>query len=119
MLTWHVWRRGGVQHHWWWMMNTVWDGLPETKRFEGHMLFVEEDHYLMPNALTTMTALLSLKNRVCPKCSFANLAASNVKVHINQGMEGPVVEQMSNIGYAFNRSVWETFHKSTQVRLGL
>ncbi|PPD99077.1 hypothetical protein GOBAR_DD03885 [Gossypium barbadense] len=50
-----------LKHHWWWMMNTVWDGLKETRGHDGHILFIEEDHFIYPNAYRNLQLLVSLK----------------------------------------------------------
>ncbi|GJP38176.1 hypothetical protein CLOM_g1838 [Closterium sp. NIES-68] len=150
-----------LKHHWWWLQNTVWDGLPETKSFNGHMLFIEEDHWLFPNALSHLRALLSAKSRGrCDQCIAASLAPADVgvvedkeggggewremmtasvdtagEVEDEEGgemedrgvkpavraQEGSAVEKggvsrrkrhftaerLGNVGYSFNRSVWE------------
>lgn len=41
-----------LKHHWFWLMNHVWDEMPEMRDFEGHIMFMEEDHVLAPNAST-------------------------------------------------------------------
>ncbi|CAI7847491.1 unnamed protein product, partial [Closterium sp. NIES-53] len=99
-------------HHWWWMQNTVWDGLSETNTFTGHMLFIEEDHLLFPNALAHLKSLIRVKNVRCPECVAVTLAPSNVKSRGESGLRAFVRERMGNVGYAFNRSVWKQIHKS-------
>ncbi|CAI5984482.1 unnamed protein product [Closterium sp. NIES-65] len=101
-----------IHHHWWWMQNTVWDSLSETNTFTGHMLFIEEDHLLFPNALAHLTALIHVKNTRCPECVAVTLAPSNVKSRGENGLRAFVRERMGNVGYAFNRSVWEQIQKS-------
>lgn len=104
-----------LKHHWWWMMNTVWDSLYETRGFNGHILFFEEDHFLLPNAYRTVQALVKLKNDLCQDCIGVNLAPSNVRVHTTSGTSTRIVaEKMGNIGYAFNRTVWEMIHDTTE-----
>ncbi|KFK35029.1 hypothetical protein AALP_AA5G224700 [Arabis alpina] len=98
-----------LKHHWWWMMNTVWDGLEETKGHKGHILFIEEDHFLFPNAYRNIQVLTSLKPAKCPDCFAANLAPSDVKSR-GEGIDSLVAERMGNVGYSFNRSVWESIH---------
>ncbi|CAN8270632.1 unnamed protein product [Cochlearia groenlandica] len=99
-----------LKHHWWWMMNTVWDGLEETKRHEGHILFIEEDHFLFPNAYRNIQTLTRLKPVKCPNCFAANLAPFDVKSR-GEGLDSLVAERMGNIGYSFNRTVWEDIHR--------
>uniref|UniRef100_A0A0D9VM74 Alpha-1,6-mannosyl-glycoprotein 2-beta-N-acetylglucosaminyltransferase n=1 Tax=Leersia perrieri TaxID=77586 RepID=A0A0D9VM74_9ORYZ len=98
-----------LKHHWWWMMNTVWDGLEETREFDGHILFIEEDHYIFPNAYRNAQLLVDLKPNKCPQCYAINLAPSDVKAK-GEGWESLIAEKMGNIGYAFNRTVWRKIH---------
>ncbi|CAI5526794.1 unnamed protein product [Closterium sp. Naga37s-1] len=94
------------------LKNTVWDGLSETNTFTGHMLFIEEDHLLFPNALAHLKSLIRVKNARCPECVAVTLAPSNVKSRGESGLRAFVRERMGNVGYAFNRSVWKQIHKS-------
>lgn len=103
-----------LKHHWWWMMNTVWDGLEESRDHDGHLLFIEEDHFLFPNAYRNIQTLASLKRAKCPDCFAANLAPSDVKSR-GEGFDSLVAERMGNVGYSFNRSVWEKIrHKARE-----
>ncbi|XP_052178899.1 alpha-1,6-mannosyl-glycoprotein 2-beta-N-acetylglucosaminyltransferase [Diospyros lotus] len=99
-----------LKHHWWWMMNTVWDGLKETRQHLGHILFIEEDHYIFPNAYRNLQMLIALKPKKCPNCYAANLAPSDVKSR-GEGWESLIAERMGNVGYAYNRTVWKKIHR--------
>lgn len=46
-------------------MNTVWDGLKETKAHLGYILFIEEDHLILPNAYRNLQSLIKLKPEKC------------------------------------------------------
>lgn len=98
-----------LKHHWWWMMNTVWDGLDESKGYEGHVLFIEEDHFIFPNAYRNIQMLVKLKPQKCPHCYAANLAPSDV-VSKGEGWECLIAEKIGNVGYTFNRTVWRMIH---------
>lgn len=98
-----------LKHHWWWMMNTVWDGLEETRGFDGHMMFIEEDHYLLPNAYRNIQILAKLKQVKCPECIAVNAAPLDVKSK-GEGFPKLVMEKVGNVGYTFNRSVWGRIH---------
>ncbi|KAM0937543.1 putative alpha-1,6-mannosyl-glycoprotein 2-beta-N-acetylglucosaminyltransferase [Dioscorea sansibarensis] len=98
-----------LKHHWWWMMNTVWDGLPETKGYTGHILFIEEDHFVLPNAYQNIQLLTRMKPWKCPDCYAANLAPSDVNSK-GEGWETLIAERMGNVGYAWNRTVWRKIH---------
>ncbi|KAL9253809.1 Alpha-1,6-mannosyl-glycoprotein 2-beta-N-acetylglucosaminyltransferase-like protein [Drosera capensis] len=98
-----------LKHHWWWMMNTVWDGMKETRQHSGHILFIEEDHFIFPNAYLNLQLLMKLKSEKCPDCYAANLAPSDVKSR-GEGTEVLIAERMGNVGYSFNRTVWRKIH---------
>ncbi|XP_047941165.1 alpha-1,6-mannosyl-glycoprotein 2-beta-N-acetylglucosaminyltransferase [Salvia hispanica] len=102
-----------LKHHWWWMMNTVWDGLKETSQHSGHILFIEEDHFIFPNAYQNLQLLVKLKPKKCPDCYAANLAPSDVKSK-GEGWESLVAERMGNVGYSFNRTVWRMIHRKAR-----
>uniref|UniRef100_A0A7N0TE38 Alpha-1,6-mannosyl-glycoprotein 2-beta-N-acetylglucosaminyltransferase n=1 Tax=Kalanchoe fedtschenkoi TaxID=63787 RepID=A0A7N0TE38_KALFE len=102
-----------LKHHWWWMMNVVWDGLKETRHQSGHILFIEEDHFIFPNAYRNLQVLAAVKSRKCPECYAINLAPSDVNSR-GEGGECLIAERMGNVGYAFNRSVWSKIHKKAK-----
>lgn len=102
-----------LKHHWWWMMNTVWDGLKETREHSGHILFIEEDHFIFPNAYRNMQILVSLKTVKCPDCYAANLAPYDVNSR-GEEINSLVAERMGNVGYSFNRTVWRKIHRKAQ-----
>ncbi|KAL7593929.1 alpha-1,6-mannosyl-glycoprotein 2-beta-N-acetylglucosaminyltransferase [Lactuca sativa] len=102
-----------LKHHWWWMMNTIWDGLQETINHSGDILFIEEDHFIFPNAYRNLKMLTDLKSSKCPDCYAANLAPSNVKSR-GEGWDTLIAERMGNIGYTFNRTVWRKIHRKAK-----
>ena len=95
-------------------MNVVWDGLPETSSFSGHVLFLEEDHQLLPHALLHLQALLAAKALRCPSCSLALLGP----VLRGSSIQGPflVTGARGDDGAAFNRSVWRDIRRAAKVR---
>lgn len=102
-----------LKHHWWWMMNTIWDGLQETINHSGDILFIEEDHFIFPNAYKNLKVLTDLKPSKCPDCYAVNLAPSNVKSR-GEGWDTLIAERMGNIGYTFNRTVWRKIHRKAK-----
>ncbi|CAI0383495.1 unnamed protein product [Linum tenue] len=102
-----------LKHHWWWMMNMVWDGMKETKGHSGHILFIEEDHFIFPNAYLNLKVLADLKPVKCPDCYAANLAPSDVNSR-GENWNSLIAERMGNVGYSFNRTVWEKIHRKAK-----
>lgn len=105
-----------LKHHWWWLMNTVWDGLTETRALPqaAHVSFLEEDHYTMPNAYGTLRALVRAKAARCPECIAVNLAPSDYRRRGQGARRRLVAERMGNLGYTFNRTIWERIHASAE-----
>ncbi|KAK7837773.1 alpha-1,6-mannosyl-glycoprotein 2-beta-N-acetylglucosaminyltransferase-like [Quercus suber] len=102
-----------LKHHWWWMMNTVWDGLKETHGHSGHILFIEEDHFIFPNAYRNLQILTELKPYKCPDCYAANLAPWDVNSRGEQ-WDGLIAERMGNVGYSFNQTIWRKIHRKAR-----
>lgn len=102
-----------LKHHWWWMMNTVWDGLKETHGHSGHILFIEEDHFIFPNAYRNLQILTELKPYKCPDCYAANLAPWDVNSRGEQ-WDSLVAERMGNVGYSFNQTIWRKIHRKAR-----
>ncbi|GAV79190.1 MGAT2 domain-containing protein [Cephalotus follicularis] len=102
-----------LKHHWWWMMNTVWDGLKETRGHSGHILFIEEDHFIFPNAYRNIQKLAALKPQKCPDCYAVNLAPSDVNSR-GEDWDSLIAEKMGNVGYSFNRTVWRQIHRKAR-----
>lgn len=94
-------------------MNTVWDGLKETRDHLGHILFIEEDHFIFPNAYRNLELLIKLKPDKCPSCYAVNLAPCDVKSR-GEGVPTLIAERMGNVGYSFNRTVWKKIHKKAE-----
>ena len=102
-----------LKHHWWWMMNTVWDGLKETRGHSGHILFIEEDHFIFPNAYRNLQILTELKPYKCPDCYAANLAPWDVNSRGEQ-WDSLIAERMGNVGYSFNQTIWRKIHRKAR-----
>ncbi|XP_057526951.1 alpha-1,6-mannosyl-glycoprotein 2-beta-N-acetylglucosaminyltransferase [Amaranthus tricolor] len=102
-----------LKHHWWWMMNTVWDGLNETKDHNGDILFIEEDHFILPNAYRNLQLLIKLKPEKCSSCYAVNLAPWDVKSR-GERVSLLFAERVGNVGYSFNRTVWMKIHKKAE-----
>lgn len=101
-------------------MNTVWGTLGETQQYKGHILFMEEDHFLFPNTLLQLRALIKAKQEQprFARCVSVHAAPADVKSRGETGVRAFVVEKMGNMGYAFNRSVWADIKSGHKVGAG-
>ena len=97
-------------------MNTVWDALPETRGFDGHIMFLEDDHFLFPNALQQLLLLIEAKNTRCSQCSLVALGPFSRKPdwRVELRLE---VDRRANEGTVFNRSTWKAIKNVSKVRL--
>jgi alpha-1,6-mannosyl-glycoprotein beta-1,2-N-acetylglucosaminyltransferase len=100
-----------VKHHWWWKVNMVFDGMRETENFTGHVMFLEEDHYLSPDFLYMTEKLIALKEEQCDDCDFVNLGMyTNVRspaTLAHRVSVGVWNAGKNNMGFGMSRKTWE------------
>ena len=56
-----------TKHHWWWKANQVFEVLDATKKFNGSIVFLEEDHLLAPDALHLLNLMEQQKKEIDEK----------------------------------------------------
>ena len=56
-----------TKHHWWWKANQVFEVLDATKKFNGSIVFLEEDHLLAPDALHILNLMEQQKKEIDEK----------------------------------------------------
>lgn len=59
--------------HWWWKANTIFDELQILRKFEGYVLFVEEDNFLAEDFLFVLDQLRTISNLNCTNCNALSL----------------------------------------------
>ena len=47
-----------TKHHWWWKLTFIFQHLRVTKYFTGHVVFIEEDHFLAPDFLQLLEMMI-------------------------------------------------------------
>ena len=62
-----------TKHHWWWKANQVFEVLDATKKFNGSIVFLEEDHLLAPDALHLLNLMEQQKKEIDEKVFFTNV----------------------------------------------
>ncbi|XP_022831918.1 alpha-1,6-mannosyl-glycoprotein 2-beta-N-acetylglucosaminyltransferase isoform X3 [Spodoptera litura] len=104
-----------TKHHWWWKANRIFNQLQSTTGHTGYVLFLEEDHYVAEDFLHILSLLKSTADKSCPQCEMLSLGTylKTYQYHVN----GDKVEitpwhsSMHNMGFAFNRTVWNHIMK--------
>ncbi|XP_060808229.1 alpha-1,6-mannosyl-glycoprotein 2-beta-N-acetylglucosaminyltransferase isoform X4 [Amyelois transitella] len=101
-----------TKHHWWWKANRIFNQLQCTAGHTGMVLFLEEDHYVAEDFIHMLNLLKSTADKTCPYCEILSLGTylKTYQYHVN----GDKVEitpwhsSMHNMGFAFNRTVWNS-----------
>ncbi len=57
-----------IKHHWWWKTSFVFDSLHALSSYAGVVLFLEEDHVLLPDALHVLALAAAALPAKCPEC---------------------------------------------------
>ncbi|XP_066905556.1 alpha-1,6-mannosyl-glycoprotein 2-beta-N-acetylglucosaminyltransferase [Halyomorpha halys] len=101
-----------IKHHWWWKANRVFNELEVTRNHAGLVLFLEEDHYVAEDFLHLLRLMQIACSTTCPQCSILSLGTDHKTSHNYRDNEKvEVTPWISNLGMAFNRSVWIELHK--------
>lgn len=58
-------------------VNMVFDNVRVMQNYSGHVLFLEEDHYVAPDFLQVASQLIHMKQDRCADCDFINLGMYN------------------------------------------
>ncbi|RXG55895.1 hypothetical protein Avbf_11743, partial [Armadillidium vulgare] len=97
-----------IKHHWWWKLVQIFDKLRDLSRFEGNVLFLEEDHYVFPDILHLLKLFVRERNKSYPSVNVFNLANHNLQFpsNSNRAQKGSWLIHKSNFGFAFNRTVY-------------
>uniref|UniRef100_A0A6J0SJZ7 Alpha-1,6-mannosyl-glycoprotein 2-beta-N-acetylglucosaminyltransferase n=1 Tax=Pogona vitticeps TaxID=103695 RepID=A0A6J0SJZ7_9SAUR len=93
-----------TKHHWWWKLHFVWERVRALRGHRGPILFLEEDHYLAPDALHVLQGLWALRDRECPDCQVLSL-----------GTYAPVRGSLAGRADKVELKTW----KSTEHNMGL
>ena len=71
-----------TKHHWWWKLNWIFQHLTITKYFTGHVVFIEEDHYLAPDFLLLLDMMKYYQEHTYTevRCSVSHQSVSSPQI---------------------------------------
>ena len=69
-----------TKHHWWWKANQVFEVLDATKKFNGSIVFLEEDHLLAPDALHLLNLMEQQKKEIDEKVFFLQISTNKQEI---------------------------------------
>lgn len=106
-----------IKHHWWWKINTVFDHLTTTRKFNGYVIFLEEDHFLSPDFIEVARKLINLASLRCADCDLINLGTYYYGNY--DGISDKVSTEAwnagkNNMGFAMNRHTWNALKACTK-----
>ncbi|XP_043075921.1 alpha-1,6-mannosyl-glycoprotein 2-beta-N-acetylglucosaminyltransferase [Puntigrus tetrazona] len=64
-----------TKHHWWWKLHFVFERVRVLRGYNGFVVFLEEDNYLLPDFLAYFKSMTELRRAKCGDCDI--LAAGN------------------------------------------
>ncbi|KHJ42640.1 N-acetylglucosaminyltransferase II [Trichuris suis] len=103
-----------IKHHWWWKAIQVFEHIVPQTKYDGWVLFLEEDNYVSPDLLNVLDAIVSNKNSICETCEFLVLGNYNDLRKPLPPAHVQVVRWFSslhNLGLAFKKSLWTEIKK--------
>jgi len=103
-----------TKHHWWWKANRIFDQLRVTKKHDGLVLFLEEDHYVSDDFLSVLRLIEAERTTRYPNCDIICLGTYLKSYNYNR--DHKTVEVMPwesakhNMGMVFKRTLWDKIH---------
>ncbi|XP_013403125.1 alpha-1,6-mannosyl-glycoprotein 2-beta-N-acetylglucosaminyltransferase isoform X2 [Lingula anatina] len=108
-----------TKHHWFWKINYVFDELSLTKGFDGLVLLLEEDHYVAPDFLHSLSHMKNIRDESQKSVGILTLGTYDKKpTYGPQSRQVDITEWISskhNMGMAMDRNWWEIIRKCAQV----
>ncbi|KAK6029919.1 N-acetylglucosaminyltransferase II [Ostertagia ostertagi] len=101
-----------VKHHWWWKMNYVFDGVFDRYGLtDAWVLLLEEDHYVVPDALHVLHNIIQNRKKYCDTCEIISLGSylksfTSYAQNIAKLGAHPWYSSKHNMGMAFRRESW-------------
>nr|XP_053642457.1 alpha-1,6-mannosyl-glycoprotein 2-beta-N-acetylglucosaminyltransferase-like [Cherax quadricarinatus]XP_053642466.1 alpha-1,6-mannosyl-glycoprotein 2-beta-N-acetylglucosaminyltransferase-like [Cherax quadricarinatus]XP_053642477.1 alpha-1,6-mannosyl-glycoprotein 2-beta-N-acetylglucosaminyltransferase-like [Cherax quadricarinatus]XP_053642486.1 alpha-1,6-mannosyl-glycoprotein 2-beta-N-acetylglucosaminyltransferase-like [Cherax quadricarinatus] len=104
-----------IKHHWWWKIHRVFEGVNVTRvNYTGTVVFLEEDHYLLPDLLHVLRLLQQHRASSCSSCQVLTLGNYNklgLSVYRNFIERGDWWVTKHNLGFALDAAAWNTLSK--------
>ncbi|XP_074643564.1 alpha-1,6-mannosyl-glycoprotein 2-beta-N-acetylglucosaminyltransferase-like [Tubulanus polymorphus] len=99
-----------TKHHWFWKMNRVFGNLHIMKDFQGHLLLLEEDHFVAEDFLHVLNLLKNHRDSTCPDCNILTIGNYDKRPTFSP-FSGKLevslwVSAKHNMGMALNSTTW-------------
>ena len=107
-----------IKHHWMWKLHMLFTGIKTLSTFQGPVVLLEEDYYVLPDLIHCSKKALSLKNAKCGKCSLISLGNYNTRQDYSHNDEVEIeawVSSKSNMGLVLSRASYDIISKASDV----
>lgn len=62
-----------TKHHWWWKLHFVFERVKIMQGYNGFVVFLEEDNYVLPDLLHCYKLMVEFREKNCPDCDILSL----------------------------------------------
>lgn len=66
-----------TKHHWWWKLHFVFERVQVLRGYNGYVVFIEEDNYLLPDFHKYLKSMIEVKKTKCGDCDVLALGNHN------------------------------------------
>lgn len=99
-----------TKHHWWWKMHFVWERVKALQGYNGFVIFLEEDNYILPDLFHFYTSMAEFQRKSCPDCDMLALGNHNTLTDFtrlsDKVMTSGWMSTKHNIGMAISKEVY-------------
>ncbi|RWS22839.1 hypothetical protein B4U80_03421 [Leptotrombidium deliense] len=98
-----------IKHHWFWKINFIFERLNITKNFNGYVVFIEEDYYLLPDSLHFIEKMRKFTNNDS-KCVYS-LGLREFEIDPLKTDVAVVFDGIPYHSHIISKQFWNTFKK--------
>ena len=104
-----------IKHHWYWKLHMIFNGISCLADKESNVLLLEEDYYVLPDALHVMDLMVSIATNDCPSCKAISLGNYESSTDYLSQSSNAIVRQWvsskNNLGMVVTRNFYENIAK--------
>ncbi|CAG2162569.1 unnamed protein product [Oppiella nova] len=103
-----------TKHHFWWKINAVMSALEMTRSHSGDFMFIEEDHYLSPDALHVWKLIKQFRNdnEIITLGSYTRSVDFVQNGHLIERSQW--ISSRHNMAFIINRNIWHQIKDCAQ-----
>ncbi|XP_060908604.1 alpha-1,6-mannosyl-glycoprotein 2-beta-N-acetylglucosaminyltransferase [Labrus mixtus] len=99
-----------TKHHWWWKLHFVWERVHAMQGYNGFVIFLEEDNYVLPDFFNFYKSMVEFRENSCPDCDMLALGNHNSLTDFtklsNKVLTSGWMSTKHNIGMAISKEVY-------------